>query len=596
MTDLLAHLHPPFDGEYLMRSHKRLLRALSDQIHPTIEKRIAVIGGCTTTGVVDMLRTFLLASGIRATFYESDYNRYYEDGVYGNAELDAFHPEIVIVYTHEGNIIYRSTVGDSDEIRRERLADEFARWKKLWECIQERYGAILIQNNFDFPPTMSLGSLDAVCGRTDMVLSINAAFAEYARSHAGFYLHDMCSLCARLGRDRWHDRRQFHAYKLVPAYDCIPETAWSLAALLRAILGQGKKCLVLDLDDTLWGGVIGDDGVDGIVLGRETARGEAYVEVQSYLCALQRSGIILAVCSKNDDAVARSGFSHPDSVLHVEDFASFHANWRSKAENIHMIADEIGIGLDSMVFLDDNPVERELVRQQLPMVAVPEISSADVFGYIRALEAGRYFESAGISSDDLNRSTAYTANMKRNALAENTATYDEFLKSLDMSAEIAPFRPVYYDRIAQLTNKSNQFNLTTRRYTRADIAQMAETERFVTLYGRLTDKLGDNGLISVVIGEKREKALHILLWLMSCRVLKRGMEQMMLDVLVEAAAGEGLEKLIGYYIPTPKNSMVRDLYATFGFHKIQEDGAGSIWEIALNGYRPQGRFIKRIRT
>ncbi len=596
MIELLAALRPPFDGEYLMRSHKRIFRMLSEKSYTTIEKRIAVLGGVTTSGIVDMLRIFLLADGIRAVFYESDYGRFYEDGVYGNSELDAFRPEIVLVYTNESNILEPLEAGASDEVRRKNFSDEFARWQKLWKCIQERYGAILVQNNFDLPAIAPLGSLDGVSGRTSMVRTLNEKFAEYARAHAAFYLHDLCSLSARIGLDHWHDRRQFHAYKLVPAYHCIPDVAWSIGALIKAILGQMKKCLVLDLDDTLWGVAIGDVGVDGIELGHETARGEAYLEVQSYMRSLQQRGIILAVCSKNEESAAKSGFSHPDSVLRLEDFASFYASWRSKDESIRLIANEIGIGLDSIVFLDDNPVERALIREQLPMVTVPEISSSNVFGYIQALEAGRYFESAGISSDDLNRNAAYTANIQRNTLAESARSYDEFLGSLDMRAEIMPFRPVYYDRIAQLTNKSNQFNLTTHRYTHADIARMAEDERFITLYGRLTDKFGDNGLVSVVIGEKKGREVHIILWLMSCRVLKRGMEQVMLDALVEAAMHEGMEMLIGYYIPTLKNMMVRELYSVFGFQKIREDETGSVWELPLKGYRMQGRFIERVRV
>ena len=293
---------------------------------------------------------------------------------------------------------------------------------------------------------------------------------------------------------------------------------------------------------------------------------------------LKNRGIILAVCSKNEEEIARSGFDHPDSVLHADDFVAFRANWEPKNINLAEIAKEINIGTDSLVFIDDNPAERQLIRETMPEVAVPEVDPSDVFAFIRAIEGAGYFEPVAISEDDRNRSKTYRENRERQALENSAATYDEFLVSLAMEAEIDAFRPVYFDRIAQLTNKTNQFNLTTRRYTRAEIEQMAKDGRFITLYGRLTDKFGDNGLISVVVGEKRKDELHILLWLMSCRVLKRGMEYAMLDV-------------VGYYCPTKKNKMVADMYRDFGFVLREENGEGTVWEMELAGYEKKNRFI-----
>ena len=375
------------------------------------------------------------------------------------------------------------------------------------------------------------------------------------------------------------------------SYDVIPEVSLGLAKIIKGLLGKNKKCLVLDLDNTLWGGIIGDDGMEHIEIGHETPTAEAYTAFQEYVLKLKERGVILAVCSKNEEDIAKSGFNHPDSVLHVEDFVSFHANWKPKNINLRIIAEEINIGTDSLVFIDDNPAERQLVRDTMPEVAVPEVDPVDVFSYIRAIEGAGFFEPVTISEDDRKRNESYRGNIQRRSLEESMQTYDDFLQSLEMEAEIDDFRSVYYDRIAQLTNKSNQFNLTTRRYTRADIEQMANDQHYVTLYGRLRDKFGDNGLISVVIGEKIDDSLHIRLWLMSCRVLKRGMEQMMLDALAARAAADGCKELIGYYYKTAKNKMVSDLYAVFGFEKIMQSGDDTVWRLDLTGYEKQGKYI-----
>ncbi|MBR0034864.1 MAG: HAD-IIIC family phosphatase, partial [Synergistaceae bacterium] len=393
---------------------------------------------------------------------------------------------------------------------------------------------------------------------------------------------------------RWHNRAEYYAYKFVMDYKLMPSVAWSLKRLICAVLGRVKKCLVLDLDNTLWGGVIGDDGVNGLTLGRETPEGEAYTEFQEYVKALKDRGVILAVCSKNDDDIARSGFSHPDSVLSVDDFVAFYANWDAKDVNIRRIAQEINIGLDSLVFIDDNPAERAIVRENVPEVSVPEVDPSDVASYIRAIEGNGFFDTAAISDDDLQRTKTYQQNKQRVILEESSGSYEDFLASLDMEAEIAPFREIYFDRIAQLTNKSNQFNLTTKRYTLADIKAISQDEKYITLYCRLKDRFGDNGVISLLIGEIRGQELHVILWLMSCRVLKRGVEDIMLDSLVNEAVKAGCTKIVGYYYPTAKNSMVKDHYQKFGFVLVNQDEKGNTqWELLTEKYTPAKIFIRR---
>ena len=585
----------PYDKDLLMRKQKSIRRELLARPDVDyIDKRIAVLCGSTVDDIKNILELFLLDVGIRPRFYQSEYNKFYEDAVFGNAELDEFQPDIIIVFTSMVNIIERPALSDGYDEVKEKLHMEMGRFTRIWEELTKRFpAAVIIQNNMDLSYETGLGSLDAAehYGLTRFIESLNRDFADYAVSHENFFLHDLHGLAARIGLLKWHDRFQYYAYKLAMSYDVIPEVSLGLAKIIKGLLGKNKKCLVLDLDNTLWGGIIGDDGMEHIEIGHETPTAEAYTAFQEYVLKLKERGVILAVCSKNEEDIAKSGFNHPDSVLHVEDFVSFHANWKPKNINLRIIAEEINIGTDSLVFIDDNPAERQLVRDTMPEVAVPEVDPVDVFSYIRAIEGAGFFEPVTISEDDRKRNESYRGNIQRRSLEESMQTYDDFLQSLEMEAEIDDFRSVYYDRIAQLTNKSNQFNLTTRRYTRADIEQMANDQHYITLYGRLRDKFGDNGLISVVIGEKIDDSLHIRLWLMSCRVLKRGMEQMMLDALAARAAADGCKELIGYYYKTAKNKMVSDLYAVFGFEKIMQSGDDTVWRLDLAGYEKQGKYI-----
>ena len=374
------------------------------------------------------------------------------------------------------------------------------------------------------------------------------------------------------------------------------ELARSLNALVRATYGKSRKVLILDLDNTLWGGVIGDDGVDKIHIGRETPVAEAYTAFQEYCLSLRNRGILLAVCSKNNDDVARSGFEHPSSILKLEHISCFKANWDPKHENIAAIAAELNLGVDSFVFVDDNPAERAIVEAQLPSVAVPDVGS-EVSRFADFLEKGRYFEPLSLSKEDLERAALYADNSQRAALEKKFANYGEYLDSLEMVAEIDAFKPVYLERIAQLTNKTNQFNLTTRRYSLAEMEAAANNPNLIGLYGKLADRFGDNGLISIVLGRKEGHQLHMDLWLMSCRVLKRDMEITMLDAVAERAVEKGIRTIVGYYLPTKKNGMVADFYQRLGFTLSNSTPpdlpeGSTVWTLDLAGYKKKNQHIK----
>ena len=585
----------PYDNDLIIRKRKALRRELlAREDIKYLDKRIAILGGSTTSEIKNLLELFLLQAGIRATFYESDYNKFYEDAVFSNKTLDDFKPEIVIIFTGTSNLLNRPNVNDTAADVQQKLENEIERFKNIWHSLHERFSATIIQNNFEPSWCNTFGNYDAVAnfGTTKFIAALNSTFAAYADEHKNFYIHDINRLAAQVGLDKWHNRLEYCAYKFAMSLDVMPDVAISLSNIIKAIFGLTKKCLVLDLDNTIWGGVIAEVGVENLQLGHETPDAEMFTEFQNYLLNLKRRGIILAVCSKNNFDTAKSGFTHPDSVLKISDFAAFYANMKPKSENIFSIARDLNIGLDSLVFIDDSNFERQLVRDTLPEVSVPEVEAGNCYSYIHAIEKTGYFETVTISDDDLKRNENYLAESQRRNLQLNAKSYDDYLKSLEMTAEIAPFKEVYLDRITQLTNKTNQFNLTTRRYTRAEIQKFAADSNYVTLYCRLKDKLGDNGLISAVIAEIKNDELHILLWLMSCRVLNRGVEKILMDSLVESAKKIGVKKIRGFYFKTTKNKLVESFYEEFGFEKISDSGEEKIYILDVAEYVPKGKFIE----
>lgn len=591
---LTSHALRQLPVEEILQKRKRLKRELLEATRLQ-DVRIAVLGGTTTNEIVDLLEVLLLADGFKPVFQQSEYNKFYEDAVLEPGKIAEFRPDIVYVHTHWKNITRFPPVGCNEEQSAAMLASELARYQSIWRSIHEVVGCQVIQNNFEHPPFQVLGNLDSVApgGRTRFICQLNSAFAEAARNNRKLLIQDLNALAAGLGHDRWFDHDRWYSYKILTTPEGSFAIAKSLASMIGSMLGRVKKVLVLDLDNTLWGGVIGDDGLDKIQIGKETAVAEAYTAFQEYCLALRERGVLLAVCSKNNPDTARSGFTHPDTVLKLEHFSSFQANWQPKHENIETIARELNLGLDSFVFVDDNPAERAIVAAQLPAVTVPEVGS-EVSHFPAILQAGRYFEAVSLSKEDMERAATYAANAERTAREAKFADYGEYLDSLEMTAEIEPFQPVYLERITQLINKTNQFNLTTRRYTSAEVESIARDPGFIALYGKLTDTFGDNGLISVIIGRREGSDLHLDLWIMSCRVLKRDMEIAMLDVLVERAKAAGIHKIIGTYLRTPKNAMVEDHYGKLGFtlESSAEDGSKSIWSLPVETYQPATKHIR----
>lgn len=594
IPEISSTLQFPVNAADILRKRHSLKKELLNQPN-LVPTRIAILGGSTTVEVKSMLELFLLAQGIQPTFYESGYNRYAEDVLFENPTLWTFKPDIVFIHTTWRNVSQFPQLMEGETEVERTVEREVARFESLWQKIHTNLGALVIQNNFDLPHLRPLGNLEASesSGRVNFLLRLNSKFADYARNHSRFLINDILYLSAQVGLDAWHSNTYWYNFHMAVSPKASVALAQNVAGIVKAVYGKSKKCLVLDLDNTLWGGVIGDDGVQGLILGRDHPVGEAFMDFQRYVKDLRRRGVILAVCSKNDLVNAQEGFSHPDSILKLEDFSVFKADWRPKSENIREIATELNIGLDSLVFLDDNPAERALVADQLPEVAVAQIGS-DVSRFAEVLERERYFEVHKVVGDDLNRSDYYNSNAQRNTYRAGFSNYGEFLESLEMTAEIAPFSSVYLERITQLINKTNQFNLTTKRYTSAEVEAASRDTNCITLYAKLTDKFGDNGLVSVLIARISNDAVEVELWLMSCRVLNRELELAMFDALVEQCHVRGIRKILGIYIPSKKNSMVAGHYLNLGFARLDESSVDrELWQFDIpQSYSARTRFIR----
>lgn len=572
----MKELEYPFDPEWILKKKKALKRELLQNTQQTfLEKKIAILGGSTTRDIRDILELFLLNYGIRPCFYESEYNQYYADGMFPNPALEEFHPDILYIHTSNRNIEQYPSLEDDRTLVTQKLQAEYERFQALWEHLHAVYGCPVIQNNFEPPLYRLLGNRDASDhrGRWNYIQRLNQMFYEYADMHQDFYIHDICYEAADYGLERWSDPFYWNMYKYAMCVPAIPYTAFQLARIIKSIFGRNKKVLNLDLDNTLWGGVIGDDGPENIEIGQETSLGQTYAEFQDYLKQHKKLGVLLSVNSKNNEETALSGLERADSVLKREDFVVFRANWEPKSHNLYATAEELKLLPESFVFVDDNPAEREIVRQEVPGAAVPEITKVEE--YIRVLDRSGFFEVTNFSEDDLKRNEMYLANEQRNRMQKNFSDYGDYLRSLEMKAQIGAFDPAYFSRIAQLTNKSNQFNLTTHRYSQSEIEQIAADPQYLTLCGRVEDKFGDNGVVSIVIGRKEKDVLQIELWLMSCRVLKRDMEYAMMDTLVKQCRDCGIRQIYGYFYPTAKNAMVKDFYALQGFEKLEEDVDGN---------------------
>ena len=549
--------------------------------------RLAILSNSTIDLIVPGLIASALRHGVALEIIQPSYDQVAQEALTPDSKVNSSKPDAVLLALDHRALPLKLSLGD-EEVASATVQGAVGYLRALRDGIKTNSQAICIFQTFAPAPESLFGSLDRALPGTHRYLidRINREVAAMALG-SGDVLLDVASLAETVGLADWHNTQLWNMAKFSFSDELIPLYADHLARVVGAIRGKSRRVLILDLDNTVWGGVIGDDGLEGIKVAQGDAAGEAHLAVQRLALDLRQRGVVLAVSSKNTDEVARTPFEqHPEMLLKLDHIAVFQANWNDKATNIQAIAEELSLGLDAMVFLDDNPAERGLVRKLLPKVAVPELPEDPAY-YARTLSAAGYFEAIVFASEDLKRAGFYQDNAKRASLQKQVGGVDAYLASLDMTITFQPFDATGRARIVQLINKSNQYNLTTRRYTDPEVAA-AEADSF-TLQVRLADIFGDNGMISVVICHAAgEHTWEIDTWLMSCRVLGRKVEHMVLREILEHARENGIRTLAGTYRPTERNKLVVDHYAKLGFTKVAEEDSGlTRWEIPVDGTDPE---------
>ncbi|WP_261559970.1 HAD-IIIC family phosphatase [Frankia tisae] len=533
--------------------------------------RVAVLGSYTTSQFAALLPLAAARAGVAVEIYECGYGQYRQEILDPGSGLYSFAPDVVVLAVHAGEAALPAVADEPDVA----VAAEVRRWTSLWETIRARCGARVVQHTFAVPGEIALGHLALRTGgaRPTLLARVNAELGRAAGDGIG--LVDCERLAAGVGKRAWFDARYWHRSKQAVSLAQVPLLARHTAAVIGAQLGVSRKCLVLDLDNTLWGGVLGEEGLAGIALG-DGPVGEAFAAFQDYVVELKNRGVVLAVCSKNNDADAKEAFErHPAMRLRLRDIASFSACWDDKPTQLRRIAADLGLGLDSLVFVDDNPAEREAVRQlvgEVDVLALP----ADPHGYVRALADYPFFETTALTAEDTARTATYRARAELAAAQAAAPSLAEFHRGLDMTATVVGLDELTLPRVAQLVGKTNQFNLTGRRRGADEIARLAADPATAVLCVRLADRFADHGLVAVVIAVEAGDALAVDTWLMSCRVIGRTLEDEVAGLILAEARRRGLARVVGEYRPTAKNALVADLYERLGFTRVNAPDVPSV--------------------
>lgn len=535
--------------------------------------RLAVLGSSTTTQLLPLLRLHAYRRGLRLETYEAPFGLFRQEVLDPASALYAFKPQTVLFFVDHRD----AGTGPAEA--------QAQGWESLWALLKERAGCSVVMNNFAAPAERAWGNLEG--GQADRGLGrlrrLNALLAERARG--GVLVLDAEHLSGVVGKERWHDARFWHHSRQAMSFEALARYAAEAAALVAALAGRSRKVLVVDLDNTLWGGVVGEDGVQGLKL--DGPEGEPFVEFQRYLKALKERGVLLAVASKNDPGTASEPFkSRPEMVLRLEDFSAIEIGWGQKADSLKRIAAKLNVGVDALAFVDDTPMEREAVRNFLPEVAVVDLPE-DPVGYVHALDSARLFEPAAVSAEDAARAAHFASEAARETLKASAPDLAGFLKGLGMRAEAGPFVEADLERVVQLFNKTNQFNLTTRRVAEPQVRAWLADPAVFTLSARLSDRYGDYGLVACLTAREETGALVVADWLMSCRVLGRGLEQLCFNRLLAEARRRGAKSLVGTRQETPKNGLTANLYTSLGF---SPDGPGR-WRLDVSSAAPKEVFI-----
>lgn len=549
--------------------------------------KLAVLGSYTTRQLIQLIGLVAARRGIQLDIYEAGYAQYQQEILDQGSGLWAFDPDYILLAIHEGALVVPGFSKDPARV----VESELTRWTSLWATIHSRSNAKVILTNFVARPEDPFGHLSARLEgtRRSMISALNAGLGQAAGEAVAIL--DCDHLASVAGHHVWFDDRYWFRSKQAIGFNALPLVASHFVGLLASELGMSRKCLVLDLDGTLWGGVLGEDGLENLALG-DGADGEAFVAFQEYIGALKARGIVLAICSKNDMDLARSSFElHPSMRLKLDDVSVFVADWNPKPDNLKRIAQELDLGLDALVYVDDNPAERAAVRWQLPEVDVISLPE-DPAGFVESLANYPFFAMSSFTPEDESRTEQYRARAQAAGLKASVNSFEEFLQQLKMSATIGDFDDFQLSRIAQLIGKTNQFNLTGRRRTRAEIESLRRMPDFTHFYVSLRDLFGEHGVVGVVIGQRRDEFLEIDTLLMSCRVIGRTVETVMLSELHARAADMGCAYLKGTYRPSTKNGLVADLYQRYGFREVEHDSDESVWLYELSKGPVDNQFIE----
>ena len=575
-----------------MKSYQELKRNLKKDLTSLNSVKIAVIGDTATQFLTIALKGLAIEYGFQLNLFEAEYNQVEQQFMEPSSDLYQFDADYIVVFqsTHKLNEYYSFL--NPDEQRQ--LADERLNFVRYICENQSLEGKKIIYLNYPEIEDGIFGSYanKVISSFTYQVRKLNFELMNLSQKYSNLFICDIAGLQNKFGRDFMFASNVYVSTEMILSIDAVPYVASRIIDIIQACRGFFKKCLILDLDNTVWGGVVGDDGWEGIQIGHGLGIGKVFTEFQEWVKKLKNRGIIIAICSKNDEDKAKEPFEkNPDMILQLSDIAVFVANWENKADNIRLIQQILNIGFDSMVFLDDNPFERNMIRENIPAVTVPELPE-DPGEYLEYLYSLNLFETANYSTGDKDRTKQYQVEAKRVTLAKTFTNEGDFLKSLNMISEVKGFDSFNTPRVAQLSQRSNQFNLRTIRYTESDITTIESSDNYATFSFTLKDRFGDNGLIAVVILEIKDKeTLFVDTWFMSCRVLKRGMENFTLNTIVEYAMNNGFKRIIGEYLPTQKNGMVKDLYLNLGFTKIQDSPIDRYY-LNINEYQSKECYIK----
>jgi FkbH-like protein len=561
--------------------------------------RLAILASSTVDHLLPGIRIAGLRRKLLFELYIGSFGQYRQELFDLASGLHRFKPEITLVTLGCRETIAAVPLAASAQEAQRVVSSAIADLVTLWRQAQTSFNGTVIQQTFLDVTEPIFGSFDRqVPGAPARLIARMNELVAYAAAEEGVLLFDITRFSARDGIDAWFDTTRWLQGKIEIALPAAPLYGEIVARLVAAQRGQSKKCLVLDLDNTLWGGVIGDVGLEGIVLGEGSAAGEAHLALQRYAKALQERGVVLAVCSKNETATAEEVFnSHPEMLLKRSDITAFVANWTDKAENLKLIATQLNIGLDSLVFIDDNPAERARVRDSLPMVAVPDLPD-DPAHYVRCIADAGYFEAIAFTEEDRLRVGQYAANVERETARGSYQSMDDFLRGLEMTVAFGPVAAVDLERATQLINKTNQFNTTTRRLHGEELAAFAAAAQNVTLQLRLIDRFGDNGLVSVMMlrpDPAEPDVLDVVNWVMSCRVFGRQLEDEAMNIAVEIARARGARWLRGDIIATKKNSVIAALYRNLGFAPVSGPLIPDTtrWILNISEYSARPTFITR---